>query len=199
MLSAATGTVTIIDTHLIDFTVGAITLAVSVANSSMLEAQKTYTLDLYMHWNQENGPTLFGFVSKVEKTIFTLILSCAGIGPKIALSILNQLGADAFIEAVQTGNSAMLSNVQGIGAKKAELLIFNIKSKVIKLLESGTLVPKTSTSSLWYTVHQALESLNYSQVEIQHALEQAKTQLGDKNPTFDQLIRIALSALSKKR
>lgn len=199
MLSAATGTITIIDTHLIDFTVGPITFAVSVANTALFEPQKTYTLSLYTHWNQENGPTLFGFANGTEKTVFSLILSCAGIGPKIALSILNHLGTDAFIEAVQTGNSAMLSNVHGIGAKKAEQIIFNIKSKVTKLLETGSLVPKTNTSSLWHTVNQALESLNYSQVEIQYAMEQAKNRLGDKNPTFDQLIRIALSALSKKR
>lgn len=199
MFSAATGTVTIIDTHAIDFTVGPITLAVFVANSAQLETKEPCTLALYMHWNQESGPTLFGFPNSMEKTIFSLILSCSGIGPKIALAILNQLGAQPFVEAVQTGNSSLLSNVHGIGAKKAEQIIFNIKSKVAKLLESGVIVPQSSTSSLWHTVQQALESLNYSQAEIQYGMEQAKNHLADKNPTFDQLIRVALSALSKKR
>lgn len=199
MLSAAYGTVTIIDKYKIDFTVGPLTFVVSVANSAHFDVQQSQNLLLYMHWNQESGPTLFGFVSTLERTLFTLILSCSGIGTKIALSILDHLGADTFIETVQTGNSKLLSNVHGIGIKKADQIIFNTKSKIMKLLETGAITPKGAVGSTWVTVAQALESLNYSRIEINRAMEHVQEQLAGNTASFDQLMRHALSALSKQK
>lgn len=199
MLSAASGIVTVIDKHKIDFTVGPLTFAVSVANSALFGAKKDQTLLLHMYWNQETGPVLFGFLSSLERTLFTLILTCSGIGPKIALAVLDHLGAHAFIEAVQTGNSKLLSNVPGIGAKKAEQIIFNVKHKIEKLLETGVIMPPSTISSTWVTVTQALESLNYSRIEINRAMEHVQEQLAGNTASFDQLMRSALSALSKQK
>lgn len=199
MLSAASGMVTVIDKNKIDFTVGPITFAVSVSNSALFDTQSTQNILLHMYWNQESGPTLFGFATSLERTVFTLILTCSGIGPKIALAILDRLGAHAFIEAVQVGNGKLLSNVPGIGIKKAEQIIFNVKNKIEKLLETGVIIPQSEISVKWVTVTQALESLNYSRIEINRAMEHVQEQLAGNTASFDQLMRCALSALSKQK
>ena len=199
MLSAAYGIVTIIDKHKIDFAVGSLTFSVSVANSALFNTQISQTLFLHMHWNQETGPSLFGFTSTLDRTLFTLILSCSGIGPKIALAILDHFGAHAFSEIVQTSNSKLLSSVHGVGIKKAEHIIFDAKPKVEKLFASGAITPQTATSSAWVTVTQALESLHYSRTEINRAMEHVQEQLAGNTASFDQLLRSALSALSKQK
>ena len=151
-----------------------------------------------MHWNQENGPTLYGFNTSLEKTVFLLITSCSGIGPKIAMALLAQLGAAPFLEAVQTANESALSAVSGIGAKKAEQIIVHLKHKVAKLVESGINLGATPLLEERHYIGQVLKSLNYSRQEISAALNY----LNDQHPTstlaFDQLMRQALAFLSKR-
>src|SRR5437762_3856954 len=91
----------------------------------------------HMHWSAENGPSLFGFATSTERTVFRIIISCSGIGPKIALAILTDLGANNFITAITTGDENLLSKVNGIGKKKAEQIIVQLKHKVAQLIETG--------------------------------------------------------------
>lgn len=82
-----------------------------------------------MHWNQDQGPTLFGFQSQIEKQTFMMIISCSGIGPKMALSILEQTSAGSFLEMIVENDVKALSNLKGIGAKsRATLFIAANKS-----------------------------------------------------------------------
>ena len=66
-----------------------------------------------------------------------LVIGCSGIGPKIALAVLAHLGAQGFVEVVSCGDERALSKVNGIGPKKAEQIIVQLKHKVSKLISSG--------------------------------------------------------------
>src|SRR5438105_7516720 len=95
--------------------IGVMGMALQVAsphNFSQNGAIKVYS---YLHWNAENGPSLFGFATVIERAIFKVIISCSGIGPKIALAILTDLGAQNFLHAISTGDDQTLSKVNGIG------------------------------------------------------------------------------------
>lgn len=155
---------------------------------------KVYT---YLHWNQENGPTLFGFSDELERTVFGLIISCSGIGPKIALGLLGQLGAAVFLQSVHKEDCAALASVSGIGTKKAEQIVVGLKHKVAKIVESGLLAQASGEFAQWHEVTQALESLNYSKVEVAYAMNRLKTGDLAPNSTFDQLLRKALVYLTK--
>ena len=76
----------------------------------MLDFRWQYYCDLhtYLHWNQEQGPSIFGFASDIEREVFLLIISCSGIGPKIGLAVLAQIGSQSFIRAVQQEDIAGL-------------------------------------------------------------------------------------------
>ena len=178
--------------------VGAIGLAVTVPSSVQTEVGKPISLHAYMHWNQEQGPSLFGFESELDKTVFLLIIGCSGIGPKLGIAILGQLGGPAFVKAVEEGNEKMLSSISGVGAKKAEQLIVQLKHKVAKLVKSGVQFEGAALIQEMHSVAEVLQSLNYSRREIDGAIDRLK-ELQDGSPVpFDRLLRQALSFLSKK-
>lgn len=178
---------------------GAISFLIQVPQSALFAVGETINLQTYMHWNQEQGPSLFGFSTDLERSVFQLIISCSGLGPKIALAILADLGAKAFLETIHTSNEKALTQVSGIGAKKAEQMIVQLKHKVAKLIDSGIqLHGAQQTLEQWQTVSQVLQSLNYSRSEISAAIKYINEQPCATQLPFDQLMRHALSFLAKK-
>jgi Holliday junction DNA helicase RuvA len=179
--------------------VGGIGITLQVATThhfGQAEAIKVYS---HLHWNAENGPSLFGFSSPLERSVFRIIISCSGIGPKIALAILADLGAQSFLNAIVAENEQALSNVSGIGKKKAEQIIVQLKHKVASLVESGKVdMSEMQESSHLHDVTLALQSLNYSRPEISRAMEYVKKNTKMDKVTFDILLRQALSYLSKQ-
>lgn len=157
--------------------------------------QKIFT---YMHWNQEKGPSLFGFKEEMERTLFLLIIECSKIGPSIALSILSQMTTEQFIEIITTQNEKGLSSVNGIGPKKAEQIIVQLKHKISKLISTGKLAPSGDQQDFtqWQNINEVLTSLNYSKPEISKAIKYLMEKHSGQTPALDKLIRSALSFLS---
>lgn len=152
---------------------------------------------VHLQWHQENGPVLYGFQTELEKTIFLLIISCSGIGPKIALAILSTLKPATFLKVIQTSDEKTLSSVNGIGAKKAEQMIVQLRHKVAKLIESGVVIDNDAEFNDLKNISDVLTSLSYSRAEISQALQFVKESV-EPNAPFDQLMRKALSYLSKR-
>lgn len=179
--------------------IGTLGFLVQVPNSASFEVGSSVSLHTHLHWNQEQGPSMFGFTSDVEREVFLLIISCTGIGPKIGLAVLAQLGYQAFIRAVQQEDILALSKVSGIGAKKAEQIIVQLKHKVARFIKSGNLMlDDDGQSASWGMITEVLESLSYSRTEISLAMKHLKQEYPDTQLPFDQLMRHALSFLSKK-
>ncbi len=199
MISYITGTIKGIQEQKLIIDVGGIGISLHIPSERVFMIGSQVTLHAYMHWNQEQGPSLYGFANEHERTIFLLVISCSGIGPKIGLALLEQMSPAAFLEAVNTGNVATLSKVSGIGAKKAEHIIVQLRHKVTALIKSGTeIVTSTPQLEQWNNVAQVLESLNYTRAEINHAMKHLGDTYTDKQVAFDQLMRQALSFMSRK-
>jgi holliday junction DNA helicase RuvA len=173
---------------------GMMGIALQVPNAQVFAKGVSVTVYSYVHWNAENGPSLFGFAVPLDRSIFRVI-----IRPKIALAILADLGAQSFLHAISVGDDQMLSKVNGIGKKKAEQIIVQLKHKVATLIESGTIeVTDIKESSHFHDVGLALQSLNYSRPEIGRAMDYIKKNIKIDNVTFDVLLRQALAYLSKQ-
>ncbi|MFH1644201.1 MAG: Holliday junction branch migration protein RuvA [bacterium] len=164
-------------------------------NFSKDKEEKIYT---YMHWNQEKGPSFYGFKDETERQIFLMIIDCPKIGPSIALSILSQMSPGRFIEVITTQNEDALSSISGIGEKKAEQIIVQLKHKISKLLSSGqiNLSEQQQDFTHWQNINDVLVSLNYSKPEISKAMMYLTEKYSDQNYPLDKLIRSALSFLS---
>lgn len=159
---------------------------------------KEVKLHIYMHWNQEKGPTLYGFKTKLEKNIFLLIIGCSKIGPSIAMSILSQMTAEEFIQLVSQQDEKALSKINGIGKKKAEQIIVQLKYKISKLITSGKLQATNTQQDFtqWQNVNDVLLSLNYSNSEIANTMKYLTEKYAGQNIGLDKLIRSALNYLS---
>ncbi len=171
--------------------------AVHVVDVAAFIINEEVELYIHMHWNKEQGPSLYGFRSLEEKELFILIIGCSGIGPKMALTILSQTDANAFIGAIQTGDIKALSQLKGVGAKKAEQMVIQLKNKVAAFITSYAISLVGMTQYLGQ-LSEVLQSLNYSRLEIQQVLAYMRAQECESKPSFDQVMRQALSFLAKK-
>jgi len=176
-----------------------ISFCVSVPDTSLFTLNQTAHLYIHFHWNQENGPTLYGFKTSRDRQIFQLIISCSGIGPKIGLAALQNMSSSSFIGAVVTDNIQALSSVPGIGKKKAETIILHLKDKAAKLFDTGIIdVQEAPSAQHLHEVSQTLSSLNYTKQEISAALDHVKKQEDFSCLPFDTLLRKTLLFLSKR-
>lgn len=178
--------------------VGGFGLNVNVPNGVILPTGSECELHTYMHWNQENGPQLFGFSDAVQRDFFCLLITVSGIGPRMALALLSAYSVSTLVEALLTGNIGLLSSVSGIGRKKAETIILHLKDKAAKFVARSQMVAApTGFARHMKDLNDALTSLGYSSREIMHAVDQLKTAEGASEYAFDQLLRKSLQLLSR--
>ncbi|OGB86662.1 hypothetical protein A3J41_01690 [candidate division TM6 bacterium RIFCSPHIGHO2_12_FULL_38_8] len=157
----------------------------------------TAQLHTYLHWSQEHGPSLYGFQNLLQKDLFLLLIDCQGIGPKLALSLLQQTQDEQLFTMIGQQNATALSQLKGLGAKKAEVLCMHLKDKAPKLLQKH---PKLAGSNLgvWHDLHETLVSLHYSVPEIKQATAIVKESVQNEQVPFELLLRKALVVLAKK-
>ncbi len=138
---------------------------------------------------REDAWTLFGFETKQELEVFELLRSVNGVGPKSALSILNQLSVEQIALAVSEESDERFKAVSGIGAKTAKLITLTLAGKFVR---SGSTNSSSSNSESTVT---ALVGLGWSERQARDALQQVSA----KGMSDKQLLKAALQVLSKAR
>lgn len=79
---------------------------------------------------REDALQLYGFLTRDELSMFRLLITVSGIGPKGALGILSVMDADALRFAILADDAKSISKAPGIGAKTASKLILELKDKM---------------------------------------------------------------------
>ncbi len=197
MIDRIEGIIKHIDSQRVVVNFGPLDLSIATPQTHTYHLGTSITLYTHLHWNQEQGPSLYGFSSELERTVFLLITDCSGVGNKIGLALLEGLSAEGFLSAVQEGNEKQLAQVNGIGLKRAEQIIVQLKHKVQKLISTGAVSQPSSACTHWIDIDQTLSSLNYSKIEISQALDYLKKEPANTQAPFDQLLRKALNYLSQ--
>lgn len=153
---------------------------------------------------REDAQLLFGFVDAQEKLLFRSLIKVNGVGPKLALSILSGISADAFIRTVHQEDTSALVKIPGVGKKTAERLIVEMKDRLALLelptlteleLSSGNL-PAAAPAATDYRAEaeSALVALGYKPQQATKAIEKAAETLGADAVT-EVLIRQALKTM----
>lgn len=89
---------------------------------------------LFTHLSiKEDAHTLFGFITKDEKSIFRELIRVNGVGPKVALAILSHLSVNSLIECISSEDADLLAKTPGIGKKTALKLIVELQDRLSKL------------------------------------------------------------------
>lgn len=79
---------------------------------------------------REDSLTLYGFADEDERTVFDLLQTASGVGPKVALAMLATLTPDALRMAIATDDFKTLTRVPGIGAKGAQRIVLELKDRI---------------------------------------------------------------------
>jgi holliday junction DNA helicase RuvB len=79
---------------------------------------------------REESMTLYGFLDRGSLTLFELLLTSSGVGPKLALAALGTHRPDVLRTAIASGDLPTLTAVPGVGKKVAERLVLELKDKV---------------------------------------------------------------------
>lgn len=199
MINYMSGTITHIDGNAVSLllTTSEIGFVVWVPRSGMFTSGSRITLHGYLHWNQEQGPTLYGFTQQAERALFELLISCSGIGPKMALLIIDQLLPSDIARAIQSGDIKALCSLKGVGAKKAEQIIVQLKDKM-DLFVTRWQLAASNRVDYFVQASQALQALDYSRPEVQQALTYVREEGIGESATFDQVMRKALAYLARR-
>lgn len=142
----------------------------------------------YTHIKQD-GMELYGFLKNEELEMFELLISISGVGPKIALKILNIGKTDELLSAISCGRTDILTK-SGIGTKTAQRLVLELKDKIIG--EASTEILSLTDSN--YDIEKALRDFGYKKYEIEEAIKNIPSEI--KN--IEDRLRIALKNLAKK-
>ncbi|CAN2201052.1 RuvA Holliday junction resolvasome, DNA-binding subunit [Candidatus Nanopelagicaceae bacterium] len=117
---------------------------------------------------REDSLTLFGFVNEESRSLFELVQTVSGIGPKVALSILGALTPEDLGRAIAQEDIAAIEKVPGIGRKGAQRLILELKGKLSDL--SHAQLYKGHQPAWREQLSSALVSLGFSPKESDGAI-----------------------------
>ena len=191
MIASLTGHVIEKDDNSIVIQIGGFGLQVRVPAGIRDEVQVGQTVSLHTYLVvRETELTLYGFPTKEEREFFNLLLGVNGVGPRLALAALSTLTPDAIRRAVFNEQTAVFSQVPGVGKTTAGKILLHLKNK-IKAVEGLELV--AVLDDVGAEVLAALTALGYSVVEAQAALQSIPK---DAPKDVEERLRIALGYFS---
>jgi len=157
---------------------------------------------LFTHLHvREDQVVLFGFGSAAERDLFRQLVSVSGIGPQLALALLDALGLQDLVQAIVSGNTRMLSRTPGVGTKTAERLALELKTKLAEWRQQAGVIAAPSAgpvANIQEDVEMTLLALGYTNTEITQALQAVGqgTTLA-KRDDAEEWIRQAIAWLSR--
>ena len=192
MFAFIEGKVQIISENLIAVLCNGVGYEVNV--SKKLNAQNNDNIRLYTQLiHKEDSMTLYGFATREEKTMFSTLTSTSGVGAKLAMEILSTYSINEIMHILFNKDISILKKVLGMGLKKAEKLLFEIRDKIdkinINIGISSSVKPNDNESD----VIKALISLGFSNNEAIKSLSKIENK---ENMSVEDLISLALRNLS---
>ena len=161
-------------------------------------------LFIQSQWSQDQGPRLYGFLSRDERKVFNLMLTIQGVGPKAALGVLDVLPPAELAAAVAREDKAAVGRANGVGPKLALRIVTELKGKS---LSEGVFAPTAPgvhaevaaappPPSVTGEAVAALLGLGIAEVNARRVVEQAALRLGE-DAEVSGLIKAGLQELGR--
>ncbi len=140
---------------------------------------------------KEDDMVIYGFETKDELSMFKLLNTVSGVGPKAAVSLLNQYKTQDIALAILSKDATKLTKAQGIGKKTAERIILELKDKI----DTESTIAAPSVDSFGGDISEVIEALtslgyNYS------VAAQAVAKLKNQEAPIDVMLKEALKILA---
>jgi holliday junction DNA helicase RuvA len=178
--------------------VGGVGYEVIVAPRTFGELEPTTTAFLYIHHHiREDDQTLYGFLTREERSTFTTLLATHGVGPALAMAILATYPPAALVDVVANGDLGALKAIPGVGPKTAQRLLVELRDRLSVPFIDGDIGGESgSGGSTVGAVREALAGLGYGAEEIRDAVRELH---GDGDGDAATMLRDALKLLGAKR
>ena len=131
---------------------------------------------------REDDISLYGFKSIEEKKMFLKLITVSGIGPKMGMTVLSNMSLQDLALKIATSDVKGLSQVKGLGKKKAEMIIVELREKMGEELKETEKKDKKEQTDVALNDKEvkdallALTSLGFDKKESVDVLLRAKEQ-----------------------
>jgi len=115
---------------------------------------------------RDDAMELYGFLTERELDVFGFLNSVSGVGPKSAISIMNEINSEDLEAAISSNRPDVLAKVSGIGKKTAERIVLELRDK-ISSKDSGKLIEQIEKDA---DITDALVNLGYSRGQAKEAV-----------------------------
>lgn len=138
---------------------------------------ETVTIYTYLNVNENTGVNLFGFLTKDDLSMFRMLITVSGVGPKVALAILSTLPSADLCVAIVSDNPKAIAKAPGVGSKLASKIILELKDKI----KTETMIVSGSSNQTEKVVNtdeideavSGLVALGYTKKEAETAAKKA--------------------------
>ncbi|CAB4843741.1 unannotated protein [freshwater metagenome] len=148
---------------------------------------------------REDSLTLFGFINDDERSVFELLQTATGVGPRLAQAMLGVHSPNALRMAVATEDFKTLEMVPGIGRKGAQRIVLELKDRIGS--PNTHAVPRMVgvSSAPWRTqVHAALLSLGFAAREAAEAIDVVAMEIESGDVDASETAALLKSALRSR-
>jgi len=151
---------------------------------------------------REDSLTLYGFADDDERSLFELLQTANGVGPKLAQIILGVYPPREVRRAIATSDLAALVKVPGIGKKGAEKIVVELRDRIGAVDGSDVNVAAvagvTAVAPWRNQVLHALAGLGFNGKEASDALD-AVAPDAEETPEVAMVLRQAIQLLGRAR
>ena len=158
------------------------------------EARKIFISSI----ENEYSKTTYGFENFKELVLFEDLISLQGLGPKTAISILNE-GWEKIINLIANGNKDELEKINYVSSRVANNIVSNYQSKyakfVEKLVNGEDWKAKNKVSNSYNNqFEETMKMLGFKTQQIKYALEKIKI-----TENIEQCVEDAIKLISQNQ
>ncbi len=171
--------------------------------SELPDEGKSLALHIHTHV-RESAIQLFGFYTLAERVAFELLLRASRVGPKLAQTILSGISPAELLEAIRTGNVAVLRAAPGVGSKVAERILVELRDRAQELALAVAPAPEggahdagsATTGRRREQALSAMVNLGYPKAQAERAVEATGAEV-DPDATLESWVRLSLRRLAR--
>jgi Holliday junction DNA helicase RuvA len=205
MIASVRGTIAALGPDGAVVEVGGVGLAVSCSPGTLARLRVGETARLATSLVvREDSLTLYGFADDDERSLFELLQTANGVGPKLAQTMLAVHSPRELRRAIATSDFPALTQVPGIGRKGAERIVIELRDRIgsIDGGESAVLHGAgIAAVAPWRDqLSHALAGLGFSGKEAADAIDIVASDVSDeRSPDVSALLRRSIQLLGRTR
>lgn len=112
---------------------GGLGLRIRVLPGLLSTLREGATVELYLHHIvREDQESLVGFTSRDQERLFATLLDVSGVGPKVALALLDTHGAEGLRRVLVDGDEKLLATAPGVGRRLAARIIVELADRIAR-------------------------------------------------------------------